>query len=109
VSLPPPAPGEDPAADELVGGQPPDPTAKNHAERVHAGCRLGHFHSGPVRGSQSRHRGAKCGTRRRLVWGNIVTAAMLAWTMGSLLAVGLVVVGVLVAYAIYYLVFRLGK
>jgi hypothetical protein len=34
---------------------------------------------------------------------------MLAWTMGSLLAVGLVVVGVLVAYAIYYLVFRLGK
>jgi hypothetical protein len=40
---------------------------------------------------------------------DIVTAAMLAWTMGSLLAVGLVVVGVLVAYAIYYLVFRLGK
>jgi hypothetical protein len=29
--------------------------------------------------------------------------------MGSLLGVGLVVVGVLAAYAIYYLVFRLGK
>jgi hypothetical protein len=41
--------------------------------------------------------------------GDIVTAAMLAWTMGSLLAVGLVVVGLLTAYAIYYLVFRLGK
>ena len=50
-----------------------------------------------------------CGTRRRLLLGDIVTAAMLAWTMGSLLGVGLVVVGVLAAYAIYYLVFRLGK
>ena len=51
----------------------------------------------------------QCGTRRRLLLGDIVTAAMLAWTMGSLLGVGLVVVGVLAAYAIYYLVFRLGK
>jgi len=44
-----------------------------------------------------------------LLLGDIVSAAMLAWTMGSLLGVGLVVVGVLAAYAIYYLVFRLGK
>jgi hypothetical protein len=44
-----------------------------------------------------------------VLFGDIVTTAMLAWTMGSLLAVGLVVVGLLTAYAIYYLVFRLGK
>jgi hypothetical protein len=42
--------------------------------------------------------------------GDIVTAAMLVWTMGSLLAVGLGVGGVaLAAYAIYYLSFGSGS
>jgi hypothetical protein len=56
-------------------------------------------------------RGDRDGDRRpaAVLFGDIVTTAMLAWTMGSLLAVGLVVVGLLTAYAIYYLVFRLGK
>jgi hypothetical protein len=56
-------------------------------------------------------RGAKCWhAPPSSLEGYIVTAAMLAWTMGSLLAVGLGVGGVaLAAYAIYYLVFRLGK
>jgi hypothetical protein len=40
---------------------------------------------------------------------DIVGAAMLAWSMGSLVAIGVAVVVGLAAYAIYFLVFRFGK